>query len=88
MCNEVVSPVAPDGERDLAGLVGAGIGTSPSPRLHGREADELGLQGLDQLVAIDELGLRAAALGAVHTEACLSPPPDSSAPACEVAKAR
>jgi shikimate dehydrogenase len=67
MRNEDVSPVAPDGERYLVGLVGAGVGTSPSPRLYGREADELGLQCLDQLAVIDELGVLAAALGAVHT---------------------
>jgi len=32
MRNEVVSPVTTDGERYFAGLVGAGVGTSPSPR--------------------------------------------------------
>lgn len=60
MRSEVVSPVAPDGERYLVGLVGAVIGTSPSPQLHGHEADELGLRRLYQLVRIDALGVRAA----------------------------
>jgi quinate/shikimate dehydrogenase (NAD+) len=42
--------------RCLVGLIGAGIGTSLSPPLHEREADELGLRYLYRLLDLDELG--------------------------------
>jgi hypothetical protein len=47
----------------------AEIGTSLSPQLHEREADELGLRYLYQLIAIDELGVRAAEAGSLLAEA-------------------
>lgn len=61
--------VTPDGQRYLVGLIGAEIGTSLSPQLHEREADELGLRYLYQLIPIDELGVRAAEVGSLLAEA-------------------
>jgi shikimate dehydrogenase len=40
----------------LVGLIGKGIGTSLSPALHEREADELGLRYLYRLLDLDQLG--------------------------------
>lgn len=40
----------------LVGLVGSGIGTSLSPPLHEREADELGLRYVYRLLDLDRLG--------------------------------
>jgi hypothetical protein len=66
---EVVSPVIPGAARFLVGLIGAEIGTSLSPQLHEREADELGLRYFYQLIDIDELGLRAEDVGSLIAEA-------------------
>lgn len=49
--------------RFLVGLLGAGIGTSLSPPLHEREADNLGLRYLYQLIDITALGLPVEATG-------------------------
>ena len=54
----------PDGARYLVGLIGAEIGTSLSPQLHEREADELGLRYFYQLIDIGRLGLEAEDAGA------------------------
>ncbi len=51
------------------GLIGAEIGTSLSPQLHEREADELGLRYFYQLIDIDQLGLRADEVGSLLSEA-------------------
>ena len=51
------------GNRYLVGLVGAGIGTSLSPALHEREADELGLRYLYRTLDLTTLGLPADAVG-------------------------
>jgi shikimate dehydrogenase len=66
-----VSRVAPGGPRYLVGLIGAEIGTSLSPQLHEREADELGLRYLYQLIAIDELGVPADDIGSLLASARL-----------------
>jgi shikimate dehydrogenase len=50
-------------ERFLVGLIGAGIETSWSPRLHEEEADRLGLRCMYQLIDLDRLGLPAEAVG-------------------------
>ncbi|MDQ7904823.1 shikimate dehydrogenase [Phytohabitans sp. ZYX-F-186] len=52
----------PEG-RFLVGLVGAGIDSSLSPPLHEREADNLGLRYLYQLIDIGALGLPVEATG-------------------------
>ncbi|WP_020672559.1 shikimate dehydrogenase [Amycolatopsis nigrescens] len=52
-----------DEDRYLVGLVGSGIGTSLSPALHEREADELGLRCLYRTLDLAVLGLPAAAVG-------------------------
>jgi shikimate dehydrogenase len=49
--------------RFLVGLIGSGVGSSLSPLLHEREADELGLRYLYQLIDLDPLGLPAGAVG-------------------------
>jgi len=49
--------------RFLVGLVGAGIGSSLSPSLHEREADNLGLRYMYQLIDITALGLPVEATG-------------------------
>lgn len=59
----------PDGVRYLVGLIGAEIGTSLSPQLHEREADELGLKYFYQLIDIEQLGLDAEAAGPLLSEA-------------------
>jgi shikimate dehydrogenase len=64
-----VSPVIPSAARYLVGLIGAEIGTSLSPQLHEREADELGLRYLYQLIDIDALGLQATDTGSLLAEA-------------------
>jgi len=43
--------------RFTVGLIGSSVATSLSPALHEREADELGLRYLYQLIDLDELGL-------------------------------
>lgn len=58
-----------DPGRFLVGLVGAGIATSLSPRLHEREADHLGLRYLYQLIDIIDLGLPAKATGDLMAQA-------------------
>ncbi|WP_230565178.1 shikimate dehydrogenase [Saccharothrix luteola] len=52
-----------DEDRFLIGLVGSGIGTSLSPALHEREADESGLRCLYRTLDLIVLGLPAAAVG-------------------------
>src|SRR3954453_15160511 len=47
----------------LVGLVGTGIGPSLTPPLHEREADQLGVRYLYRRLDLDELGLRATAVG-------------------------
>nr|BFE72942.1 hypothetical protein GCM10020092_062430 [Actinoplanes digitatis] len=47
----------------IVGLIGAGIGTSLSPSLHEREADDQGLRYIYQLIDIAALGLAAADVG-------------------------
>jgi shikimate dehydrogenase len=53
----------------MVGLIGSSVGTSLSPPLHEREADELGLRYLYQLIDIDELGLTADAVGDLVAQA-------------------
>jgi shikimate dehydrogenase len=43
--------------RFVVGLIGASVGTSLSPPLHEREADELGLRYIYQLIDIDQLAM-------------------------------
>jgi shikimate dehydrogenase len=69
MRGEVVQQVIPDEARYLVGLIGAEIGTSLSPQLHEREADELGLRYFYQLIDIDRLGLAAEEAGPLLSEA-------------------
>src|SRR6185369_9926058 len=45
--------------RYLVGLIGASVATSLSPPLHEREADELGLRYVYQVLDLDVLGLDA-----------------------------
>ncbi|MET8150580.1 shikimate dehydrogenase [Actinoplanes sp. NPDC049668] len=47
----------------IVGLIGAGIGTSLSPSLHEREADDQGLRYIYQLIDIAALGLAAGDVG-------------------------
>lgn len=54
---------AHDEGRWLVGLIGTGIGTSLSPPLHEREADQLGLRYLYRLLDLTGLGLPATAIG-------------------------
>ncbi|QFZ20999.1 shikimate dehydrogenase [Saccharothrix syringae] len=61
-----------DGDRCLVGLVGSGIGTSLSPALHEREADELGLRCLYRTLDLTTLGLPADAVGDLVTAARLT----------------
>jgi shikimate dehydrogenase len=49
--------------RFMVGLIGSDLGPSLSPALHEREADELGLRYLYQLIDLDRLGLRAEDVG-------------------------
>jgi quinate/shikimate dehydrogenase (NAD+) len=49
--------------RFMVGLIGADLGPSLSPSLHEREADELGLRYLYQLIDLDRLDLRAEDVG-------------------------
>ena len=58
--------------RYLVGLVGSGIGTSLSPALHEREADELGLRYQYRTLDLDALGLPVTAIGDVLTAARLA----------------
>lgn len=44
------------GDKHVVGLIGAGIGASLSPSLHEREADELGLRYIYQLIDINAMG--------------------------------
>ena len=55
--------------RYVVGLIGSGIGTSLSPQLHEREADELGLRYVYQLIDIDDLGLGAEDVGSLVAQA-------------------
>ena len=55
--------------RYVVGLIGSGIGTSLSPDLHEREADELGLRYIYQLIDIGELGLSADDVGVLVAQA-------------------
>jgi shikimate dehydrogenase len=55
--------------RYLVGLIGSGIGTSLSPQLHEREADELGLRYVYQLIDIGALGLGADDVGLLVAQA-------------------
>lgn len=59
----------PHEARYLVGLIGAEIGTSLSPQLHEREADELGLRYFYQLIDIERLGLAAEETGPLLSEA-------------------
>jgi shikimate dehydrogenase len=58
-----------DNGRYIVGLIGAGVGPSLSPALHEGEADRLGLRYVYQVVDLDDLGLGAAAVGALVSEA-------------------
>jgi shikimate dehydrogenase len=53
----------------MVGLIGSDLGPSLSPPLHEREADELGLRYLYQLIDLDELGLGAEDVGELVTQA-------------------
>jgi shikimate dehydrogenase len=53
----------------VVGLVGADIGTSLSPPLHQREADELGIRYVYRLIDIDRLGLAPRDAGEVVDQA-------------------
>jgi shikimate dehydrogenase len=55
--------------RFVVGLIGSGVGSSLSPALHEREADELGLRYLYQLIDIEELGVAAEDIGGLLTDA-------------------
>src|SRR4249920_2310696 len=55
--------------RYVVGLIGSGIGTSLSPELHEREADELGLRYIYQLIDIGALGLGADDVGLLVAQA-------------------
>jgi len=57
------------GSKFLVGLIGASVGASLSPRLHEREADELGLRYLYQLIDIDALGVTAESIGELLPQA-------------------
>ncbi len=51
--------------RVLTGLVGSGIGASLTPALHEREAEQLGMRCLYQVLDIGEMGLRPDDVGAL-----------------------
>lgn len=53
----------------LAGLVGAGIAASRTPRLHEREGAEHGLRYIYRLIDLDQLGLDSGALPDILTAA-------------------
>jgi shikimate dehydrogenase len=55
--------------RCIVGLVGAGISDSLSPALHEAEADRIGLRYVYQVIDLDELELRADAIGQLLSEA-------------------
>lgn len=55
--------------RFIVGLIGSDLGPSLSPSLHEREADELGLRYLYQLIDLDVLGLGAEDVGDLVTQA-------------------
>jgi shikimate dehydrogenase len=55
--------------RFVVGLIGSGVGSSLSPMLHEREADELGLRYLYQLIDIVELGVAADDIGGLLADA-------------------
>jgi shikimate dehydrogenase len=55
--------VTSSARRFVTGLIGSAVGSSLSPPLHEREADELGLRYLYQLIDIDELDLAADGIG-------------------------
>ncbi|MEU8075015.1 shikimate dehydrogenase [Catellatospora citrea] len=57
------------GRRFLVGLIGGDLGPSLSPALHEREADELGVRYLYQLIDLDVLDLGAEDVGALVTQA-------------------
>ena len=57
------------GRRFIVGLIGSDLGPSLSPPLHEREADELGLRYLYQLIDLDPLGLDAEAVGELVSHA-------------------
>ena len=59
----------PEPQRYVVGLVGASLATSLSPPLHEREADELGLRYVYQLLDIDVLGLAPADVGGLVAHA-------------------
>lgn len=56
------APVAPLGRAVLVGLIGSAIQASRTPALHEREAAELGLRCIYQLIDLDVLGLGVEAL--------------------------
>jgi shikimate dehydrogenase len=55
--------------RFMVGLIGSDLGPSLSPPLHEREADELGLRYLYQLIDLDVLGLGAEDVGDLVSQA-------------------
>jgi shikimate dehydrogenase len=57
------------GGRFVVGLIGSGLGTSLSPPLHEREADELGLRYVYQLVDLQLLGLGTGDVGDLIAQA-------------------
>ncbi|GAB4051258.1 shikimate dehydrogenase [Catellatospora paridis] len=57
------------GRRFLVGLIGGDLGPSLSPALHEREADELGVRYLYQLLDLDVLDLGAEDVGALVAQA-------------------
>lgn len=58
-----------DGRRFVVGLIGCDLGPSLSPSLHEREADELGVRYLYQLIDLDVLGLSAEDVGDLVSQA-------------------
>jgi shikimate dehydrogenase len=61
--------VSSTARRYVVGLIGSGVGSSLSPSLHEREADELGLRYLYQLIDIEELAVAAEDIGGLLTDA-------------------
>jgi shikimate dehydrogenase len=57
------------GNRFVVGLIGADVGTSLSPSLHEREADELGLRYIYQLIDLGDVGLTAEDVGDLVAQA-------------------
>jgi shikimate dehydrogenase len=55
--------------RFVVGLIGSDLGPSLSPQLHEREADELGVRYLYQLIDLDVLGLGAEDVGDLVSQA-------------------